>query len=57
MRIERSDLLLRRQPNCEIVFSDEKLFVLQASHNSQNDRVYVNSMSDIPADKRTIERY
>lgn len=41
----------------KIVFSDEKLFVVQQSHNAQNDRVYGVKFEDIPEQKRTVQRY
>ncbi|XP_031634454.1 uncharacterized protein LOC116347855 [Contarinia nasturtii] len=38
-RKQKCKELLRRHANSNIVFSDEKLFVLQPSLNAQNDRV------------------
>ena len=57
MRQERSVLILKRHAGCNIVFSDEKFFLLQKNHNSQNDRVYAANMADIPKDKRAVERF
>lgn len=41
----------------DIIFSDEKMFLLQDSHNQQNDRVYARSLKDAPRDKLSVERY
>jgi len=54
-RKQRCKELLRWHAESNIVFSDEKLFLLQPSLNSQNDRVYAVSIADIPEDKKTIE--
>lgn len=40
-----------------IIFSDEKLFVVQQSHNSKNDIVYALSIDDIPENIRTVQRF
>lgn len=41
----------------EIIFSDEKLFILQSPHNIQNDRAWSVSFSDIPNNKKYVPRY
>lgn len=56
-RVARSRLLLKTHAGHNIIFSDEKLFTLEAPLNKQNDRVYGASLRDIPADKRAVERY
>lgn len=56
-RVQRSRNLLVRHGDCEILFSDEKLFLLQDNHNQQNDRVYGKTLADIPRDKLAVERY
>lgn len=40
-----------------IIFSDEKLFVVQQSHNAKNDIVYSLSLEDIPEQFRTVQRF
>lgn len=56
-RVARSRLLLKTHAGHNIIFSDEKLFTLEATLNKQNDRVYGACLRDIPADKRAVERY
>lgn len=56
-RVVKSKELLRWHDGDEIIFSDEKMFLLQDSHNQQNDRVYGKSLKNIPVDKLAIERY
>lgn len=56
-RVQKSKNLLVRHGECDILFSDEKLFLLQDSHNQQNDRVYAKRLSDIPRDKLAVERF
>lgn len=56
-RKRKCKLLLERHANSNIVFSDEKLFLLQPSLNSQNDRMYAASSMDIPQHKKTIQRF
>lgn len=56
-RKQRSKLLLSWHADSEIFFSDEKLFVLQAPHHTQNDRLWGVSISDIPKHKRNVPRY
>ncbi len=40
-----------------IVFSDEKLFVIEEELNAQNDRVYVVTIDDIPQQIGAIQRF
>src|SRR5690349_17342654 len=47
-RHQGSKFLLDWHAGDEIIFSDEKLFLLQDSHNAQNDRVYPKFSNDIP---------
>jgi hypothetical protein len=49
--------LLRWHDGDEIIFSDEKMFLLQESHNQQNNRVYVKKLSDASMNKLAVERY
>ena len=49
-------MLLERHANDEILFSDEKLFVLEPSHNAQNDRMYAACLQDIPYEKLGVPR-
>lgn len=56
-RVVRSKELLQRHADCEILFSDEKMFLLQDSHNQQNDRVYGAKLTDVPKDKLAIQRF
>lgn len=56
-RFERSKILLDWHAGDEIIFSDEKLFLLQESHNTQNDRVYATSLDNIPTNKRQVQRF
>ena len=41
----------------KIVFSDEKLFVVEQKYNAQNDRIYALSIEDIPENVRTVKRF
>lgn len=56
-RLKRCKELLRRHATSNIVFSDEKLFLLQPSLNVQNDRVYAVSAADIPEHRKTVQRF
>ena len=40
VRVQRSRALLQRAAGHEIVFSDEKIFTIEAYHNHQNDRIW-----------------
>jgi DDE superfamily endonuclease len=39
-RLERSRALLTRTAGQEVLFTDEKIFTVEASHNHQNDRIW-----------------
>lgn len=56
-RVEKCKDLLAWHAGDDIIFSDEKMFQLQDSHNQQNDRVYGVSLKDIPIDKLAVERF
>lgn len=56
-RVRRSRNLLAWHAGDEIIFSDEKMFLLQDSHNQQNDRVWSVSLYDAPVDKLAVERF
>lgn len=56
-RVQRSKHLLAWHADSEILFSDEKMFLLQDSHNQQNDRVYSVSLASAPRDKLAVERF
>jgi len=59
-RFKRSKALLQRYADEDverIVFSDEKLFVMEESLNAQNDRVYAAAFEDIPNQVRTIQLF
>lgn len=59
-RLERAKLLLGElkagTAEREIVFSDEKLFTIEATVNNQNDRVYAKSSADIDDSVRIVFR-
>lgn len=56
-RKQRYRQLLKRHAGCNIIFSDEKFFLLQQSHNPQNDRLYAVRTENIPKDKKCIQRF
>lgn len=56
-RYKKCQRLLQWHAGDDIIFSDEKLFLLQNYHNSQNDRVYAKCLSDIPIEQMAVERY
>jgi inhibitor of nuclear factor kappa-B kinase subunit alpha len=56
-RIERSKHILAWHAGDETIFSDEKMFVLEQSQNSQNDRAWSVSIQDIPEDKQHVPRF
>lgn len=56
-RYQKCKRLLQWHAGSDIIFSDEKLFVLQNYHNSQNDRVYAKSSKDISVKDIAVERY
>jgi hypothetical protein len=52
-RLDRSKKLLKRHRNGthqNLIFSDEKLFTVEAAFNHQNDRVFSKSVQAIPKD-------
>lgn len=53
---ERVQRLLDWHAGDEIVFSDEKLFVLELPHNPQNDPVWATSIHDIPDHELYVPR-
>ena len=55
-RVEHCKDLIDQHSNSTILFSDEKLFVLQQPVNKQNDRLYFLTLQDIPKEKRAIKR-
>jgi inhibitor of nuclear factor kappa-B kinase subunit alpha len=56
-RVVRSRELQRRHADCEIILFDEKMFLLQDTHNQQNDRIYATKLADIPKDKLAVQRF
>lgn len=56
-RMERVSSILAWHAGDEFVFSDEKLFVLQDSHNSQNDRIWSISISSISEEQKNVKRF
>ena len=52
-RVAKSRLLLKTHASYNIIFSDEKLFTLEATLNKQNDRVYGVFLRDMPAEKKS----
>lgn len=58
-RLMRAKLLRQQLQSASmppVVWSDEKLFTVQAIHNSQNDRVYGKNLQEIPVETRTAFR-
>ena len=58
-RLQRAKLLLEKlrdgtQP--PVLWTDEKLFTVQAVHNHQNDRIYAVNKRDIPLNDRLMFR-
>ena len=54
-RLARALLLLQRLADCTqptVLWTDEKLFTVQAVHNAQNDRVWRQSINKIPEKHR-----
>lgn len=56
-RFHRSKVLLDWHAGDEIIFSDEKIFLLQESFNPQQHRVWAVSIEDIPADKWLVTSF
>ena len=58
--LERTKLILRELKDGtteqKIEFSDEKLFIIEATVNNQNARVYAKSLADIDDSVRTVFR-
>jgi len=57
-RMERSKILLNAMKDGtqagEIVFSDEKMFTVEAKFNSQNDRILAKSADSIPTSVKSV---
>jgi len=58
-RFERAKLLLNKvldgtQPT--VLWTDEKLFTVQAIHNPQNDRIWTENKDSVPVERRTSFR-
>lgn len=54
-RLKRAPLLLHRLQDCTqppVLWTDEKLFTVQAVHNTQNDRIWARNVKDIPEERR-----
>lgn len=59
-RLQRSKALLERHAAGlleNLIFSDEKNFVLEEQLNSQNHRYYAVRPQDVPQETRTVSRY
>ncbi|CAM4936437.1 unnamed protein product [Rotaria socialis] len=59
-RLKRCKTLLVQHDSDDIrkiVFSDEKLFIVEQKYNRQNDRIYSLSIEDIPENIRTVQRF
>ena len=54
-RLDRAKMLkeIERAGQKAIIWSDEKIFTVQAVNNPQNDRVYAANPSDLPEGSRT----
>ena len=58
-RLSRSTLLLRwleMWNRISVIWTDEKLFTVEAAFNRQNDSVLAVSIEDVPIDQRTVCR-
>jgi len=58
-RHERAKVLLKKlldgtQP--QVLWTDEKLFTVQAIHNAQNDRIWIENKDSVPAEQQTSFR-
>ena len=51
------NLMKSGTPTGEIVFSDEKMFTVEAQFNPQNDRVLARHSEDIPEDMLAVYRH
>lgn len=56
-RAVRVDGILAWHAGDELVFSDEKLFVLEKPLNPQSDRVWAVRMEDVPGNEHYVPRY
>lgn len=56
-RIQKCKILINRLADREMIFSDEKMFILQDTYNSQNNRVYSTSLDTCPTDKLKVQRF
>lgn len=58
-RLQRSRLLLnfmKAGPQPSIIWTDEKIFTVEAVHNSHNDRILARDINSIPIEERTVFR-
>ena len=59
-RLKRARLLLHHLQDCmqpPVLWTNEKLFTVQAIHNAQNDRVWARNVKDIPKEHRISFRH
>ena len=56
-RLMKCRSLVRGRAGSRILFSDEKLFLLQPSLNVQDDRIYAVSLTDIPTTRKSVQRF
>lgn len=56
-RVKRCKRLVQRHANSEILFTDEKLFVLQETYNPQNDRFYSATFQECPTSIKSVQRF
>lgn len=59
-RLKRCKVLKKRHAGRslkKIIFSDEKLFLMEECHNAKNDVVYAARFDDIPRKKLSVQRY
>jgi hypothetical protein len=56
-RVQKFRNLLAWHAGDGIIFSDEKLFLLQETHNQQNDLVYSVFLRDVPQEKLDVKRF
>ena len=58
-RLARSKLLLKQLKNGmlqNLIFTDEKLFIVQQAHNHQNDQVLAKTLDSTSANRRKVFR-
>ena len=56
-RLDRAKILLNKLKEMdtdEIIFSDEKLFTVEAICNQQHDRVQAKSFADVPDSRKRV---